>query len=80
MKKSRSAIASRLYSPHASLAALGLKLRSIKFFEVLTEHVLIKQKTIKHSPINKLIDAFIAILAGARGLVEINTRLRSSCQ
>ena len=76
MKKSRSAIASRLYSPHASLAALGLKLRSIKFFEVLTEHVLIKQKTIKHSPINKLIDAFIAILAGARGLVEINTRLR----
>ncbi len=76
MKKSRSAIASRLYSPHASLAALGLKLRSIKFFEVLSEHVLIKQKTIKHSPINKLIDAFIAILAGARGLVEINTRLR----
>ncbi|MBA3714397.1 MAG: hypothetical protein H0W76_18380, partial [Pyrinomonadaceae bacterium] len=63
MKKSRSAIASRLSSPHASLAALGLKLRSIKFFEVLSEHVLIKQKTIKHSPINKLIDAFIAILA-----------------
>ncbi len=77
MKKSRSAIASRLYSPHASLAALGLKLRSLKFFDVLSQHVLIKQKTIKHSPIDKLIDALITILAGARGLVEINTRLRS---
>ena len=35
------------------------------------------QKSIKHKPIEKLYDAFIAILAGAHGLSEINTRLRS---
>ena len=77
MKKSRSAIASRLYSPHASLAALGVKLRSLKFFDVLSEHALIKQKTIRPSTRGEIIDAFQGMLASARGLVEINTRLRS---
>ncbi len=37
----------------------------------------IAQKTVKHTPIDKLQDAFISMLAGAHGLVEINTRLRS---
>ena len=36
-----------------------------------------RQKTIKHTPVDKLYDAFISLLAGAHGLVEINTRLRS---
>jgi Transposase DDE domain group 1 len=39
--------------------------------------VIIKQKTVKHSPTDKLLDGFITILAGAHGLCEINTRLRS---
>jgi hypothetical protein len=39
--------------------------------------VQIAQKTVKHTPSDKLYDAFISILAGAHGLVEINTRLRS---
>jgi hypothetical protein len=38
---------------------------------------MIAQKTVKHTPIEKLYDGFIAILAGAHGLVEVNTRLRS---
>ncbi len=37
----------------------------------------IRQKTIKHTPADKLYDAFISLLAGAHGLVEINTRLRT---
>lgn len=37
----------------------------------------VEQKTVKHSPVDKLYDACIAILAGAHGLVEINTRLRA---
>ncbi len=65
------------YTPHATLAAIGIKIRSLKLFDTIKEHVLIKQKTIKHSPVEKLNDAFIAILAGAHGLCEINTRLRS---
>jgi hypothetical protein len=65
------------YTPHATLAAVGIKLRSLKLFDTIREHVHIKQKTIRHTPIEKLHDAFIAILAGAHGLCEINTRLRS---
>jgi len=65
------------YTPHATLAALGIKIRSLKLFDTIREHVHIKQKTIRHTPVEKLNDAFIAILAGAHGLCEINTRLRS---
>ena len=65
------------YTPHATLAAIGLKIRSLKLFDIIKEHVFIKQKTIRHTPVEKLNDAFIAILAGAHGLCEINTRLRS---
>ena len=36
--------------------------------------VQIAQKTVKHTPIEKLYDAFISLLAGAHGLGEINSR------
>jgi hypothetical protein len=68
---------SRFFSPRSSLAALGIKLRSLHLFETISQQVHIHQKTIKHTPIEKLTDAFIAILAGAHGLCEINTRVRS---
>ena len=61
----------------ASLAAIGVKLSQLKLFEPIRTHVQIRQKTIKHTPADKLYDAFISLLAGAHGLVEINTRLRS---
>jgi hypothetical protein len=77
MKKSRPAAATRLYTPRATLAALGVKIRSLKQFETIAEHVHIRQKTIKHTPIEKLTDAFIAILSVAHGLCEVNTRVRS---
>src|SRR5713226_4299303 len=61
----------------ASLAALGVKLRELKLFEPIEQRVQIAQKTIKDKPTDKLYDAFISLLAGAHGLVEINTRLRA---
>jgi len=61
----------------ASLAAIGVKLNQLKLFEPIRTTVHIKQKTIKHTPADKLYDAFISLLAGAHGLVEINTRLRT---
>jgi hypothetical protein len=61
----------------ASLAALGVKLRELKLFEPIGERVQIAQKTIKDRPTDKLSDALISLLAGAHGLVEINTRLRA---
>src|SRR5262245_15251403 len=70
-------ITTMTFTPCASLAALGCYLRQIKLFEVVRQHVQIAQKTIVHAPTDKLLDAFITILAGAHGLVEVNTRLRS---
>lgn len=65
------------FSPRATLAAFGIKMRSLKFFDTIGTHVRIKQKTVRHTPLEKLTDAFIAILCGAHGLSEINTRVRS---
>src|SRR5438477_5471121 len=61
----------------ASLAAVGVKLRQLDVFGPIRKTVRIAQKTVKHAPIDKVYDAFISLLAGAHGLVEINTRLRS---
>jgi hypothetical protein len=67
----------RHFSPAASLAALGVHLRQIDLFGPIRATVKIAQKTVKYAPLDKLTDAFISILAGAHGLSEINTRLRS---
>lgn len=77
MKKSPAASVARHYTPRATLCALGVKVRSLKLFDTIDERVRIRQKTIRHTPVEKLQDAFIAILAGAHGLVEVNTRVRS---
>jgi hypothetical protein len=61
---------------HASLAALGVHLRHLDLFGPSREQVHIAQKTVRYPPTDKLYDAFIALLAGAHGLVEINGRLR----
>jgi hypothetical protein len=68
---------SQSFSPRASLAALGLVLQQKEVFKPIQDRVVIAQKTVKHTPIQKLYDAFITILAGGVGLVEVNTRLRS---
>src|SRR3954471_19835620 len=67
----------RRFSPRASLAAVGLRLRSLDLFGPVRRTVTVAQKTVQHTPAQKLSDAFITMLAGAHGLVEINTRLRS---
>jgi len=59
------------------LAALGVQLRQLDVFGPIRKTVRIAQKTVKHTPIDKVYDAFISLLAGAHGLVEINTRLRA---
>jgi hypothetical protein len=65
------------FSPAVSLAALGLHLRQSDVFGPIRDCVTIAQKTVKYTPLDKLTDAFIAILTGAHGLCEFNTRLRS---
>src|SRR5829696_691391 len=67
----------RHFSPRASLAALGLRLRRLGLLEAISSTVKVPQKTVRHTPAEKLYDAFVAILAGAHGLSEIDTRLRA---
>jgi hypothetical protein len=68
---------SKQFSSCASLAALGIKLRELDVFAPIRERVKMEQKTIKDRAADKLYDAFISLLAGAHGLVEIKTRLRA---
>ena len=67
----------RHFSACASLAAIGVQVRHLDLFGPIRAGVQIAQKTVKHTPSDKLYDTFISMLAGAHGLVEINTRLRS---
>ena len=64
------------YSARASLAILGLKTRQMKLFKPIEQQVKIEQKRVKYSPTDKLMDGYIAILAGAHGMIEINKRVR----
>ncbi len=77
MHESTISTLTRQSTPHATLVALGLKVRQLDLFRPIREQVQIKQKTVRYTPTDKLYDAWIAILAGAHGLVEVNTRLRS---
>jgi hypothetical protein len=65
------------FTGSASLAAIGIKLTELQLFTPIAQEVQIAQKTIKDQPSDKLYDALISLLAGAHGLVEINTRLRA---
>ncbi len=64
-------------SPSASLAAIGVQIQHLNLFAPIRQTVQIAQKTVKYTPADKLYDAFITILAGAHGIVEVNTRLRA---
>jgi hypothetical protein len=65
------------FSSHASLAALGRKMKQNKVFEPIVQKVKIAQKTVKYSPAEKLLDAFITLLAGGQGMVAVNKRLKA---
>src|SRR5262245_53618323 len=65
-----------IFTPCASLAALGCHLRQIALFEPVRQQVQVAQKPMFHTPPDNLYDCFIPILAGAHGLSEVNPRLR----
>ena len=63
-------------SGQASLAWLGLRFQEMGIWEMLTKQIEIHQRIHVHTPMEKLLDEFINILAGGCGTVEINTRIR----
>jgi hypothetical protein len=64
------------YSPRASLAIVGICSQQMDLWGMIGKRVKIQQKTITHTPLQKLQDAFINILAGGHGIVEINQRVK----
>jgi hypothetical protein len=66
----------RQFTARATLVAIGAKVRAKKIFEPVSKTVHIAQKTVIHTPVEKLLDAYINILAGGHGMVEINKRVR----
>ncbi len=67
---------SQQFTEYGSLALVGLKFQEWGIWSVIAQHVQIKQKVLNHTPLEKLQDCFVNILAGGQGLVEINTRVR----
>lgn len=65
------------YSARASLVAFGLHFQHLGIWSVIRAQVQIPQKKRTHDPLDKVLDAFINILAGGHGLIEINTRVRT---
>lgn len=65
------------FTGNASLAVIGVKIRQLDLLVPIRTLVHVPQKTVKDTPFEKLSDAFTSILAGATGIVEVNTRLRS---
>ena len=67
------------FSPRCSMVAVGLLMRRLGLWSVVEKRVHIRQKTVRHTPVEKLLDAFINILAGGQGVCEVNTRVRPDC-
>src|SRR5215831_10950085 len=61
----------------ASLCALGEYLRRRCFFAPLREQVKVPQKTVRHRPIDKVLDVLVGILCGAKTIAQSNVTIRT---
>jgi Transposase DDE domain group 1 len=60
----------------ASLCALGAYLKRHCFFAPLWEQVKMPQKTVRHRPLDKLIDGLLGRLCGAKTIAQSNVTIR----
>lgn len=77
MKKDNTKHTNGHFTARAALLALGVKVEQMGILQPMMEEVQIKQKVVKDTPNQKLLDGLITILAGAHGLVEANKRVRT---
>lgn len=77
MSQSTTPVPLRRGTPRATLAALGVKIRHLDLFAPIRERVRIPQKSVRYLPTDKLYALFVACLAGVKGVVEVNQRLRA---
>ena len=66
-----------LHTGRASLCALGEYLRRRCFFAPLREQVTIAQKTVRYRPIDKILDALVGILCGAKTIAQSHVTIRT---
>ena len=66
-----------LHTGRASLCTLGEYLRRRCFFAPLREQVRGPQKTVWYRPIDKVLDALVGILCGAKTIAQSNVTLRT---
>lgn len=59
-------------SPRDSLVIVGMNIQQMGIWDMIGQQVKIQQKTVTHTPLQKLQDAFINIMVGGRGIVEVN--------
>ncbi len=64
------------YSPRASLAIVGMNIQQMGIWDMIGHQVKIQQKTVTHTPLQKLQDAFVNIMAGGQRIVEVNQRVK----
>jgi hypothetical protein len=64
------------YSPRASLAIVGMNIQQMGIWDMIGQQVKTQQKTVIHTPLQKLQDAFINIIAEGQGIVEVNQRVK----
>jgi hypothetical protein len=65
-----------MMTSRARLCALGEYLRRHGFFAPLRAQVTIPQKTVCHRPVEKVLDALLGILCGAKTIAQSNTTIR----
>jgi len=65
------------FTSRATLIGLGTRIERQGIMDIIGKKVKIKQKTVKDSPVEKMTDALATILAGGKGLVEANKRVRA---
>lgn len=65
----------KMHSQHSLLCLLGKRFQSENWFEPVERLVTIQQKTIKHTPTQKLKDCLLGILCGIESVCQINTEL-----
>ena len=66
-----------LHTGRASLCALGEYLRRRCFFAPLREQVTVPQNMVRYRPIDKVLDALVGILCGAKTIAQSNVTIRT---
>lgn len=76
MSKSTTNRKKRHFTARATLVSIGMKVQQLGIFDPIAQRVHIHQKKVFYEPTEKLQDAWVTILAGSKGLVEANKRVR----